>query len=401
MNQKKYYPTALALYMTYFILGIAVTIMSQYKQNFAAMWGANQLADGTYDVSTVMAVIAATGLGRLIAFPIAGPFSDKCGRKQSALVGVLFFAIFFIGIVFVPNLYVAYVLMIFSGMANSFLDTSITPSCMEIFKENGAIANLFTKFAISVSQFLLPFMITFVAAQNMSFRTLYFVAAVIIIIDGIFIAFLPFPPKEEATAAGEVKRPEKIKFTPSTIALICIGFTATTTFQLYLNCNQELGTLYGLSNPSMIQSFYSVGIVCAVFFTSFLMKKGLKPIRVLIIYPSIALVMLLVMYFVRIPQICLIGGFVIGYSAAGGVLQLATSTANEMFPANKGKITSIVMIVSSLANYIVLNIAGMLSRIGGENGPGYILLFNVAVTAVGILLAVILNLRFEKDTQSI
>lgn len=401
MNQKKYYPTALALYMTYFILGIAVTIMSQYKQNFAAMWGANQLADGTYDVSTVMAVIAATGLGRLIAFPIAGPFSDKCGRKQSALVGVLFFAIFFIGIVFVPNLYVAYVLMIFSGMANSFLDTSITPSCMEIFKENGAIANLFTKFAISVSQFLLPFMITFVAAQNMSFRTLYFVAAAIIIIDGIFIAFLPFPPKEEATAAGEVKRPEKIKFTPSTIALICIGFTATTTFQLYLNCNQELGTLYGLSNPSMIQSFYSVGIVCAVFFTSFLMKKGLKPIRVLIIYPSIALVMLLVMYFVRIPQICLIGGFVIGYSAAGGVLQLATSTANEMFPANKGKITSIVMIASSLANYIVLNIAGMLSRIGGENGPGYILLFNVAVTAVGILLAVILNLRFEKDTQSI
>ncbi len=401
MNQKKYYPTALALYMTYFILGIAVTIMSQYKQNFAAMWGANQLADGTYDVSTVMAVIAATGLGRLIAFPIAGPFSDKCGRKQSALVGVLFFAIFFIGIVFAPNLYVAYVLMIFSGMANSFLDTSITPSCMEIFKENGAIANLFTKFAISVSQFLLPFMITFVAAQNMSFRTLYFVAAAIIIIDGIFIAFLPFPPKEEATATGEVKRPEKIKFTPSTIALICIGFTATTTFQLYLNCNQELGTLYGLSNPSMIQSFYSVGIVCAVFFTSFLMKKGLKPIRVLIIYPSIALVMLLVMYFVRIPQICLIGGFVIGYSAAGGVLQLATSTANEMFPANKGKITSIVMIASSLANYIVLNIAGMLSRIGGENGPGYILLFNVAVTAVGILLAVILNLRFEKDTQSI
>ena len=403
MNQKKYYPTALALYMTYFILGIAVTIMSQYKQNFAAMWGANQLADGTFDVSTVMAVIAATGLGRLIAFPVAGPFSDKCGRKQSALVGVVLFAIFFIGITFAPNIYVAYILMICSGMANSFLDTSVTPSCMEIFKENGAIANLFTKFAISVSQFLLPFMITFVAAQNMSFRTLYFVAAAIIIIDGILIAILPFPPKEEVAVAatGEPVKAPKIKFTPSTIALICIGFTATTTFQLYLNCNQELGALYGLANPSMIQSFYSVGIVCAVFFTSFLMKKGLKPIRVLIIYPSIALVMLLVMYFVRIPQICLIGGFVIGYSAAGGVLQLATSTANEMFPANKGKITSIVMIASSLANYIVLNIAGVLSRIGGENGPGYILLFNVAVTAVGILLAVILNLRFEKDAQGI
>ena len=40
MNQKKYYPTAVALYITYFILGIAVTIMGQYKQSFAAMWGA-------------------------------------------------------------------------------------------------------------------------------------------------------------------------------------------------------------------------------------------------------------------------------------------------------------------------------------------------------------------------
>lgn len=401
MNQRKYYPTAFALYMTYFILGIAVTIMSQYKQNFAAMWGAEKLADGTFDVSSVMAVIAATGLGRLIAFPFAGPFSDKYGRKQSALVGVVFFAIFFIGITFSPNLSIAYILMIFSGMANSFLDTSITPSCMEIFKENGAIANLFTKFAISVSQFLLPFMITLVAAQNLSFRTLYFVAAAIIIIDGIFLLFLPFPPKSETAPEnkGTSQKKEKIKFTPSTIALICIGFTATTTFQLYLNCNQELGALYGLENPQMIQSFYSVGIVCAVFFTSFLMKKGLKPIRVLVIYPCVALVMLLVMYFVRIPEICLIGGFVIGYFAAGGVLQLATSTANEMFPANKGKITSIVMIASSLANYIVLNIASMLSRIGGENGPGYILLFNVAVTAVGIVLAIILNMRFEKDAQ--
>lgn len=172
MNQKKYYPTAVALYITYFILGIAVTIMGQYKQSFAAMWGANQLADGSFDVSKVMAIIAAVGLGRLIAFPFAGPFSDKYGRRLSALVGVVFFAVFFIGITFTHSTVLAYILMICSGMANSFLDTSITPSCMEIFKENGAIANLFTKFAISMAQFLLPFLITFVAARDMPYSGL-------------------------------------------------------------------------------------------------------------------------------------------------------------------------------------------------------------------------------------
>ena len=75
MNQKKYYPTAVALYVTYFILGIAVTIMGQYKQSFAAMWGANQLADGSFDVSKVMAIIAAVGLGRLIALQGPSPIN--------------------------------------------------------------------------------------------------------------------------------------------------------------------------------------------------------------------------------------------------------------------------------------------------------------------------------------
>ena len=46
---------------------------------------------------------------------------------------------------------------IISGMANSFLDTSITPSCMEIFKEKGTIANVFTKLSVSIGQFVLPF----------------------------------------------------------------------------------------------------------------------------------------------------------------------------------------------------------------------------------------------------
>ena len=63
MNQtadsRKYYPTALALYITYFVLGIAASIMGQYKQDFAAMWDAAILTDGSYDVSGVVAVIAA------------------------------------------------------------------------------------------------------------------------------------------------------------------------------------------------------------------------------------------------------------------------------------------------------------------------------------------------------
>lgn len=109
MNKRKYYPAAVALYITYFILGISATIVGQYKQEFAAAWGAERLADGTFEISRVMAVIAAIGLGRLVAFPVAGPFSDSFGRKKSALVGMAFFIVFFVGLPFTTNTAAAYI----------------------------------------------------------------------------------------------------------------------------------------------------------------------------------------------------------------------------------------------------------------------------------------------------
>ncbi|HEL6543023.1 TPA: MFS transporter [Listeria monocytogenes] len=398
MNAKRFYPTAIALYFTYFIHGIGVSILGQYKQDFAGVWGADKLSDGTFDVSMVIAVIAALGLGRLLTLPISGPFSDKFGRKPSALIGVALYAVYFIGLAFAPNMYIAYAFAFVGGAANSFLDTAVTPSVLEIFTKNGAIANMFTKFSISIGQFVLPFAIGMVAAANMSFCTLFVITMVLIVIDGLIIAFMPFPPMNN-NVGGEKAKPEKMKFNATSWAIIGIGFTCTSTFQLWLNCNQELGKLYGMADPSKIQSFYSLGTMCAILITAVLVKKFILPVRILILYPAIATLMLLIIYIVQTPTICLIGGFVIGYAAAGGVLQLAVSTANEFFPTNKGKITSIVMISSSLANYIVLNVASYITKAGGIEGPKYVLLFNVAITVIGILLAIFVNMRYKNESK--
>lgn len=398
MNAKRFYPTAIALYFTYFIHGIGVSILGQYKQDFAGVWGADKLSDGTFDVSMVIAVIAALCLGRLLTLPISGPFSDKFGRKPSALIGVALYAVYFIGLAFAPNMYIAYAFAFVGGAANSFLDTAVTPSVLEIFTKNGAIANMFTKFSISIGQFVLPFAIGMVAAANMSFRTLFVITMVLIVIDGLIIAFMPFPPMNN-NVGGEKAKPEKMKFNATSWAIIGIGFTCTSTFQLWLNCNQELGKLYGMADPSKIQSFYSLGTMCAILITAVLVKKFILPVRILILYPAIATLMLLIIYIVQTPTICLIGGFVIGYAAAGGVLQLAVSTANEFFPTNKGKITSIVMISSSLANYIVLNVASYITKAGGIEGPKYVLLFNVAITVIGILLAIFVNMRYKNESK--
>lgn len=399
MSQKRYYPTAFALYLTYFVLGVAASVMGHYKQEFAAQWGARLLESGLYDVSGVVAVIAAIGLGRLIAFPIAGPLSDRLGRRLSALIGCTLYAIFLLSISFTRNIYLGYAMAIISGMANSFLDTSITPSCMEIFKEKGTIANIFTKLSISIAQFLLPFAIGFVAAHALPFNIIFLVTAAIIILDGIALIFLPFPPYERAVKSKDGKTKEKMHFSPSAIILIALGFTTSSTFMLWMNCNQELGALYGLANPSLTQSYYSVGIVAALFINAALLSKGLSPAKILIIYPCMALLTLGAAFLIQTSGMCLAAGALMGFFAAGGVLQLVTAVANEMFPKNRGVITSIVMISSSTANYIVLNVAGVITRMGGTNGPRLVLLFNMVVTVIGIVLAVILNGRFARDTE--
>jgi MFS family permease len=100
----------------------------------------------------VVSVIAAFGLGRLIAYPFAGPVSDHFGRKVSGTIGIGLYVIFFIGIITVNSFWAAYLIGILNGMANSFLDTCVSPSLMEMFPESASIANLLTKFAVVTAQ---------------------------------------------------------------------------------------------------------------------------------------------------------------------------------------------------------------------------------------------------------
>ncbi|PRO84432.1 MFS transporter [Lactiplantibacillus pentosus] len=402
-SNRKYYVTALALYFAYFILGIASSIMGQYKTDFAKAWGATTLANGTIDVSMVVSVIAAYGLGRLIAYPFAGPVSDKIGRRISGFIGIALYAVFFFGMISVHSMWWAYAIGIVNGIANSFLDTCVSPSVMEIFPKSASIANLFTKFAITVAQFILPFVIGLVASAQLSYKVIFIGCGILMIADAILVLILPFPQQDKTavkTQSTTSTSGSKHRFTPASIASILIGFTSSATFMIWLNCNQELGASYGIKDPSTLQSFYAVGATVAVLLTAQFIHMGLKETTVLVLYPSISIVMLLLCYFISNPVILYIGSFVIGYAAAGGVLQLATSTTIGFFPDSKGLATSLVMIASSVANYVVLSAAAYLTKVTGASAPRMIILMNVVITLIGVGLALIVKYRGQSSSVS-
>lgn len=394
-----YHLTALTLYLSYFVYGVAVTILGQYKQEFAALWEAPVQPGGGRDVSGVLEVLAAIGLGRLAALPVAGPLSDRLGRKLCSVLGCALYAVFLLALPFVPSLYLGYALAIVSGMANSFLDTGALPSCMEIFRERGTIANLFIKMSISLAQFLLPFATGMAAAWKMPFHLIFVAVGCLAAGNGLCMALLPFPAMgPDSVRPSREKR--VLKITPALLLLAGLGFTTSTTFMLWLNCNQELGRLYGMEETGWLQSVYSVGIVLALLVSALLLRCRVSVTRILIAYPAVSLVTLLGLWLVRTPAACLIGSFLLGFFAAGGVLQLVTALANRMFPQNRGTVTSVVMATSSLANYVMLTAAGRLSSAGGAEGPRLVLLLNMGVTALSILLAICLAGLAGTEKQS-
>lgn len=383
---KKYLPSVVILYLNYFIHGIGASILSQQvvKELLAEQWG-------TGDVMGVTAIAAALGLGRLISLPFAGPLSDKLGRRISVIIGCMSYVIFFVGIAFSPNTQVAYLAAILGGIANSFLDTATYPAVAEIINKYTGIATMGIKFFVSVSQLLMPFFLGVVAGTSMSYLTLPLVAGIAIAVLGVLSIFAPFPTIE-GTGKSEsfFNNLKNANFSLESIALILIGFTSTATFQLWLNCAQTFGKeVAGIASEevSVMQTYYSAGTMVALVVTSILITK-FKQVRFLAIYPAISTVMLVLVYVTKTPFICYVGAFVIGYAAAGGVLQMATAVVNDLFPKIKGTITSLVMIASSLCNYTILSAA---SKMSAEN----VIVMNLVITVIGVLLAIFVNMRYQ------
>lgn len=389
-QEKKLYSSAFILYLNYFIHGIGCSILGQQviKESLAMQWNSS--------VDSVTMIAAALGLGRLITLPFSGPISDKLGRRICSLIGVASYAIFFIGLAFSPNVQVAYIVAILGGVANSFLDTGVIPACVEILAPKSGLATMLTKLFISAAQLLLPITLGLFATNNISYSTFMIGCAVALVVIGLLVTRIKLPEtkvEKGEKAPGLMENIKHTKFTKESLALIAIGFTCTATFQLWLNCAQTFGTeVVGMRDAGQMQVWYSAGTIVAIILTSILVNK-IKEVRFLFLYPLISLAMLVAVLMIKTPTICMIGSFVIGYSAAGGVLQLATATVNDLFPKIKGTITSIIMIASSLSNYTILTAAG---KIGATSGPEAVMMMNIVITAIGVLLALLVNMRFSK-----
>lgn len=140
-----------------------------------------------------------------------------------------------------------------------------------------------------------------------------------------------------------------------------------------------------------MQTYYSLGTFLSLIVTALLTKK-VRDVRFIFVYPVICLVTMIAVYLVKSQTLCTVGAFLIGWAGAGGLLQIATSVCNMIFPKIKGTVTALVMIASSLCNYTLLTAAAKMS-------PSGVMMMNIILTAVGVLLGLFVNMRYSKMVE--
>ena len=386
-SMKSLYPTAFVLYLSFFVHGFGAAILSQNTKSFQALWNT--------DAAGVLYVISALGIGRLITYPFSGAISDKFGRRLTVIIGCLVYIGFFGGILLAPNTTVAFFIAILAGVANGFLDSGVLPAVMEILVQSSGLASILSKLCIAIAQYILPVMVTFWASNGLWFGWTFVICIVLLAIISLLLTKLPFATVGEAkaeTAADVVQ--VKSNFWIEGVALIIMGYTATATFQVFLNINKDYGTTFlnmTEAAAGKIGSNYALGSIFAVLLNVVLVK-WIKPVRMIVVYPALSLATLLWMYFVPSPIVAQIGGFLIGATCAGGVLQFLVSVMSDLFPASKAKAVSMIMIAGALCAFSITAIAGTVTS---KFGVQYTLLVSAVLAVVSIIASIVVNIRYN------
>lgn len=392
--KNKYTPTAMALYFNYFVHGMGVIILSQNATALAHQWGTS--------VTGALAVVSALGVGRIINLLISGVLSDRFGRKPFVQLGIVFYFIFFVGILFSKNTVVAYILGVLAGMANSFLDTGTYPGLMEIYPNAKGTSNVILKAFISAGQFLLPFIVSGLAAAGLWYGWSFLIPAAILVITFIYFLHGSFPNSQEVTKEDESKEAKEEAASGSNVKssiwldgtlFIIYGFISQATFylvsQMLTQYGQEIGHMAQGAAHSLV-SWYSLGSIICVLLTAVLGKK-FSEIQFVPVYTLGAFISILLMWMFPTSAVLMgILSFLVGFFAAGGVMQLALTVMADFFPAGKGTVTGFFYTAGSIASFI------MPLAIGWIGNMRNVMLFDVIIALIGFVDTALIAIRYKK-----
>lgn len=396
MLQSERLKTTSGLYFDYLIHGMALVILAQNMTVLGKQWGVGDAG--------VSYVISSFGIGRLIVLYVAGYLSDKLGRRLFVKIGIVTYTVFFIGILMSHTIFQAYVFGIFAGMANSFLDSGTYPALMEIYPNKKAVSNILIKAFASLGELLLPLLVAFLEFFNLWYGWSFVFCAISMILNFLFMWKRQFP--DISNSDSESDNDDSVNSTSTSghvgykkiilgIVLTIFGYISMATFYLISQWLTQYGLLVvklNLVNARMLVSIYSIGSILGVIVTVILVGRFIKPVWFMLGDTIVSFLDLCIMALFPVHSVMLIGSFIIGCSAASGVMQIGLTIMGDVFPKYKGRVTGIYYTTSALASFTIPVFTGILSKTSVHS----IMWFDAFIALAGVLCS-ILVMHFLKQ----
>lgn len=386
MSRAEHLKTTICLYLNYLVHGMAIVILAQNMLVLGKTWGVGDAG--------VAYVISSLGIGRLIVLYIGGELSDRMGRRFMVKTGVITYALFFIGILISKNMYEAYFFGILAGMANSFLDTGTYPALMELFPRKQAAANILIKAFVSIGELILPIFVASLENFNLWYGWSFTTCAVLLIVNFVFLWNRQFPDMATHREKGKTKQEshKRGRLTGSQwslgVVLTFFGYISMSTFYLISQWLTQYGrdvVNLDMTHARLLVSIYSVGSISGVLLTVALVERVVKPAWLMLIDTTISFVTLFLMASVPTYGVMTVGAFVIGASAASGVMQIGLTIMGNVFPKAKGRITGIYNMAGALSSFTIPIFTGIIS----VHSIHSIMWFDVGIAAAGIICSVL------------
>ncbi|MCW2480097.1 MFS transporter [Candidatus Symbiopectobacterium sp. NZEC135] len=377
------------IYLSYFLHGVSVITLAQNMTSLAEKFGT--------DNAGIAYLISGIGLGRLVSILFFGVISDKFGRRSVILLGVSLYILFFFGIPASPNLIVAFGLAVCVGVANAALDTGGYPALMECYPKTSGSAVILLKAMISFGQMLYPMLVSYLLLSHIWYGYAMIIPGVLFVLVSLLLLRSKFPSQlVDATIAKELPQMNSKPLAwLEGVASIIFGVAAFSTFYVIVVWMPKYAMAFaGMAEADALKtiSYYSMGSLVCVFIFALLLKSMVRPVWANVFNTGVSVITATIIYLYPSPLVCNVGAFVIGFSAAGGILQLGVSVMSEFFPKSKAKVTSVYMMMGGLANFLIPLITGYLSKIGLQ----YIILLDIAFALLAFVTAIVVFIRYYK-----
>lgn len=416
----KYMFAIATVYMCYLTHGVQAIIFSQNQVNFYTQWGFTDAAAGAAAVS---AAITWVGVGKFVSVWIGGEISDRIGRKIMAVGGGILYVISFVIMLMTDNATVACVAGFLSGVATSgFWDGSLYPAIAEANPKYSASTTIGIKLVISISGIVYPLL----AAINSgaSWHINIYIPIAMSIICVIMAMATPFvydderkmsagdsndnAAKNKAEAEIQAAKDAMLEQPNGLVNFLTLFFGFVIMFIMY--GAQQYTKQFGITNLGLdataaagLTSIYTVGSVIAVLFWAWMMGKlRWTPIKVILI-DAILAACALALVIIALPLnlgagVVYVAIAVLGFSAAGGMLQTGVTLRQMMCPGPRGRNVGMYYTFMGFASVFLPFVVGSMTKSVGEASAVWIMMVLLLIAAiVGILIALYVMSRFKKQ----